>query len=131
MNNQNNELIKVMYVCLGLNLFVLFMAITVGKGKNSIFAIIILLLVIANIVKMKKSTEKEDNEIENGKIVVAKVILVDNFHTPKKLICQREGENGIAQYQKEKNNNFTEKLGDIVEVKVDVMNESRYEILDK
>lgn len=68
---------------------------------------------------------------ENSKIVSAKVILVDNFHTPKKLICQFDGENGIVQYQKEKKDNFLEMVGDIVEVKVDVMNESRYEILDK
>ena len=109
------------------------MDILTANGQNLAKDLFMVICIIGIIYLLKRVEQKEveNNAIQNAKIVSAKVILVDNFHTPKKLICQFDRENGIVQYQKEKKDNFLEMVGDIVEVKVDVMNESRYEILDK
>ena len=103
-NGRKKELVTCLYICLGLNMFVLFMAITVGKGKNLFFPILTIVLIILNILKMKKQVVKD--EIEDGKIVLAEVILVDNFHNPKRLVCQTQRSDGIVYFQKEKKKLF-------------------------
>lgn len=127
------ENMLIMKIALGVYGVGLILDILFGNGKNLKFDLfmIICLIGIIYLLKILQRKEVENNAIQNAKIVSAKVIFVDNFHSPKKLICQREGENEIIQYQKEKKDNFIEMVGDIVEVKVDVMNENRYEILDK
>lgn len=64
------------------------------------------------------------------KVIQAKVILIDNIHFPKLLVCQTEKENGsLIQYYKEKENSeFYEKIGDYVMVEVYGDN---YKIIEK
>lgn len=68
-----------------------FLAFLFNKSVQHIFTIGFSIWVL---VTYKKGLlyEKYNMPIENGEIISAKVILVDNSRTPKKLVCQTEGE---------------------------------------
>lgn len=119
---------KVTGIVIGLMLLN-FLVFLYTRSVQQVFMIILSIWVL---VTYKKGLlyEKYNMPIENGEIISAKVILVDNSRTPKKLVCQTEGEK-IVQYQIEKYDNFLERFGDMVEVEIDVIDEKRYRVLVK
>ncbi|MBD5542808.1 MAG: hypothetical protein HDR01_00835 [Lachnospiraceae bacterium] len=91
----------------------------------------IVLFILAIVQLAKKLEEKEDISIPDSKIVLAEVISVDNIHEAKKLICQVKNGQEIMQYQKIQYINFLEKIGDFVEVRVELADEKKYEVLNR
>ncbi len=75
--------------------------------------------------------EKEEISIPDSRIVLAEVIFVDNTHETKKLICQAKNDQEVIQYQKIQYINFREKIGDFVEVRLELEDESKYEVLNQ
>lgn len=97
----------------------------------------IVFFIICNIIFSqitgKYITIEEEVVINNKKTISAEVILVDNLHSPKKLICQEKRADGtVVQYKKEKEwGNFKEKPGEYVAVDVNAKNERQYEIFER
>lgn len=79
----------------------------------------------------KTLEEKEEISPPDSKLVMVEVILVDNAQETKRLICQMRNEQEIIQYQKIQYIDFLEKIGDIVAVRVELEDESKYEVLNK
>lgn len=74
----------------------------------------------------------EENLFERTRKIQAEVIMLDNFHNPKLLVCQETRADGVQiQYYKDKENEcFIEKIGDFVTVEIDEADESKYRILE-
>ena len=117
---------------LGYSLFMA-AAIIICRDVELAFKIIvyIVLFILAIVQLAKKLEEKEDISIPDSKIVLAEVISVDNIHEAKKLICQIKSEQEVIQYEKIQYINFLEKVGDFVEVRVELEDESKYEVLNR
>lgn len=75
----------------------------------------------------------EENLFERTRKIQAEVIMLDNFHNPKLLVCQETRADGVQiQYYKDKENEcFIEKIGDFVTVEIDEADESKYRILEE
>ena len=75
----------------------------------------------------------EENLFERTRKIQAEVIMLDNFHNPKLLVCQETRADGVQiQYYKDKENEcFIEKIGDFVTVEIDEAGESKYRILER
>ena len=87
-------------------------------------------LIILCARKMKEK-EKDESFCQDSKIILAEVILVDNVQEPKKLICQVKNGQEVMQYQKIQYINFLEKIGDFVEVRVELADARNYEVLNR
>ena len=113
--------------------FFLYAAIIINKDVEIAFqAIIYIVLVIFLIVQLAQTLEeKEGISPPDSKLVMAEVILVDNAQETKRLICQMSNEQEIIQYQKIQYIDFQEKIGDIVAVRVELEDESKYEVLNR
>lgn len=75
----------------------------------------------------------EENSFKETRKIQAEVIMLDNFHNPKLLVCQETRADGMqVQYYKDKENEcFIEKIGDFVTVEIDMSDESKYRILEE
>ena len=113
--------------------FFLYAAIIINKDVETAFEEIVLIILFIFIIIHFAETleEKEDVSPPDSKLVMAEVILVDNAQETKRLICQMRNEQEIIQYQKIQYIDFLEKIGDIVAVRVELEDESKYEVLNK
>ena len=75
----------------------------------------------------------EEHAFEKNRKIQAEVIMLDNFHNPKLLVCQETRADGVqVQYYKDKEKEcFIEKIGDFVTVEIDEADESKYRILER
>lgn len=116
-------------------LFSLFLAATIiiNRDVEVAFQIIVyILLLIFFVVQLAKDLEeKEKTTIPESKTLLAEVIFIDNTHETKKLICQVKNEQEVMQYQKIQYINFLEKIGDFVEVRVELADVRNYEVFNK